>query len=66
MKNTVTVGIANEGRRNFNVDEMSNWEPKKITYSGTSVFFKVEDTFYSMDRTDFEEIFKPNTYKLKK
>lgn len=66
MKQTVTIGVANEGQINVSTDTMSNWQPKKVSYLGTSVFFQVDDVFYSMERKDFEEIFEARTYNFKK
>lgn len=57
----ITVGVANEGKMNISKDDMLKWKPEKVTYSGNSVFFKVEDVFYSMDRKDFDEVFKAET-----
>ena len=57
MSSMVKVGTANQGWTNMSVDSMVDWEPKKIAYMGTTVFFQIEDTFHSMERKDYEEIF---------
>ena len=54
----VKVGTANQGWTNMSTSLMEGWEPKKIAYMGTTVFFQIEDTFHSMSRKDFEDIFK--------
>jgi hypothetical protein len=54
---TVSVGFANEGERNLKVDIVSKWKPKNISYIGDTVFFKNEDTYFSMKTTDFKRIF---------
>jgi len=42
----------------ISLEDMSDWEPKNITYTGVAVFFQVDGTFYSMGRVEFEDIFK--------
>lgn len=56
-KESIKVGIANEGETNIDIDVLKTWEPKKITHIGTTVFFKNGDTFYSMTRDEFKRIF---------
>jgi hypothetical protein len=58
-KQTFKIGVANEGERVFKLSDIETWEPTKLTYSGSLVFFKVEEneTFYSMNRVEFKEIF---------
>ena len=57
VKEIVTLGIANTGEKNFKVEDIIDWKPQKISYMGDSVFFQVDETFYSMKRIDFKEIF---------
>lgn len=57
-KLTVSVGVANETERNFDVEILKTWEPKNINYFSDTVYFKHEDTYYSMKRQDFDKIFK--------
>jgi hypothetical protein len=57
LKSVITVGMANEGEMNINIDVIRGWEPKKISYIGTSVFFEVDGSFVSMKRVEFTEIF---------
>jgi hypothetical protein len=56
-KQTITVGVANEGERNISVEELLKHEPKKITYSGRQVFFEHDGKFLSMDRMNFKEVY---------
>ena len=57
MSKMIKVGIANQHNTVISIDVVSEWQPKKITYLGTTVFFQVEDVFYSMSRVDFDEIY---------
>lgn len=57
LKKTIKVGIANEGEMNIAVEVVSKWNPEKMSYVGSSVFFSVGGTFFSMDRQDFKTIF---------
>lgn len=57
-KQTVSVGIANEAERNFDIEILKTWQPKNINYFSDTVYFKNEDTYYSMKRQDFDKIFK--------
>lgn len=57
MNDTVLVGIANEGEQQFKVELVQKWEPKNITYIGDTVFFKHDDSYFSMRATDFRTIF---------
>jgi len=57
-KQTVKIGVANEGERNISVDDLLKHEPKKITYSGQQVFFEHDGKFISMKRVEFKEFFK--------
>jgi hypothetical protein len=56
-KELVRVGFANEGERNLEVDFVKKWEPKNISYIGDTVFFKNDDTYFSMKTVDFKRIF---------
>lgn len=55
---TVTLGVANEGERNFKIDEVLLWEKKKMSYIGDSVFFEANEVFYSMKKIDYVKHFK--------
>jgi hypothetical protein len=57
LKKTIKVGIANKGEMSISVEVISKWKPEKISYVGSSVFFSVDSTFFSMDRQDFKTIF---------
>jgi hypothetical protein len=56
-KEVVTIGVANNGEQNMDVDNIKLWEPKDINYFGDVVFFKHDKTYYSMKRVDFKRIF---------
>lgn len=57
VKETIKVGVANEGETNMDVELIKSWIPKNITYSGDIVIFKADKKFYSMKRDDFKKIF---------
>lgn len=63
MKKNVLIGVANQSEQSMKVKDIEEWTPTKISYVGTTAYFKVEDTFYSMGSMDFREIFG---HKLKK
>mgnify|MGYP000573622460 FL=1 len=56
-KETVLVGIANEGETNLDVEVVKKWEPKDINYFGEVVFFKHDKTYFSMKRDVFKKVF---------
>lgn len=56
-KESIKVGIANEGETNIDLEVVKNWEPKNIEYIGSTVFFKNDKTYVSMTREDFKRIF---------
>jgi hypothetical protein len=56
-KELVRVGFANEGERNLEVDLVKEWKPKNVNYIGDTVFFKNDDTYFSMKTVDFKRIF---------
>ena len=57
MNDTVLVGIANEGEQRFEIEIVEKWEPKNITYVGDTVFFKHDNSYFSMKSMDFRNIF---------
>ena len=57
MSKSVLVAIANEGEQSMSIDVISKWDPDKMSFFGDTVFFKVDDTFFSMKKTDFCNIF---------
>ena len=57
MSTSVLVGVANQGEQNIPLDIISKWEPDKLSFFGDTVFFKVENTYYSMKKKDFCNIF---------
>jgi hypothetical protein len=64
-KESVLVGVANEGELNFPLEMVEGWEPKKIANVGSTVFFEHDDKFFSMERSKFKEIFGSKFYKFK-
>lgn len=57
MSKSVLVAVANEGEQNISIDIVSKWDPDKMSFFGDTVFFKVEDTYFSMKKLDFCNIF---------
>jgi hypothetical protein len=56
-KQTITVGVSNQGERNMTIEELLKYEPKKITYTGSQVLFEHNDVFLLMNTSDFKQIF---------
>jgi hypothetical protein len=58
-KKNVLVGVANQNEQSMKVVDIQEWTPEKVSYVGTTAYFKQkdEDTFYSMERIEFKEIF---------
>lgn len=56
-KETVKIGVANEGETNMEIETLKSWEPKNISYVRDITFFKSEDKYYSMKTIDFKRIF---------
>ena len=57
QKESVTLGVSNEGEKNFPLDVIKNWNPEKVNYFGSTVYFKVGEKFYSINSGDFNDIF---------
>lgn len=57
MNKKVIVAIANQGQKTLETEKVKEWVPTEITNAGDSVYFKHEDTYYSMKRVDFKKIF---------
>ncbi len=57
QKESVTLGVSNEGEKNFPLDVIKNWNPEKVNYFGDTVYFKVGEKFYSINSGDFSNIF---------
>lgn len=57
QKESVTLGVSNEGEKNFPLDVIKNWNPEKVNYFGDTVYFKVGEKFYSINSGDFSDIF---------
>lgn len=58
QKDSVTLGVSNEGEKNFPVDVIKNWKPEKVDYFGSTVYFKAGEKFYAINSQDFNDIFK--------
>lgn len=58
MPEMISIGVANEGQVNVNVETLKTWNIKNITFFSKYVYFKHENVFYSMNRTDFDNVFK--------
>jgi len=57
MSDVVKVGIANDGEQAIKIEIVEKWEPTNINYIGDTVFFKADDTYFSMKTVDFKKIF---------
>jgi len=55
----VLVGVANKNEQSMKVEDIQKWTPEKISYVGTTAYFKDKDgdLFYSMERVQFNDIF---------
>jgi hypothetical protein len=56
-KESILVGMANEGELSIPVEKLKTWVPTNISYFSDIVYFKHEDAYFSMKRMDFKEIF---------
>ena len=58
-KKNVLVGVANKNEQSMKVADIQEWTPEKVSYVGTTAYFKQKDgdTFYSMERMEFKEVF---------
>lgn len=63
VEQSIKVGIANEGETLLPVSVLKKWQPKKVTQLGDTVFFKNEDTFFSMKVIDFKNLYMNNEQK---
>lgn len=57
MSKSILVATANLGEQNISLDIIQKWEPEKMSFISDTVFFKVGDTFFSMKKEDFCNIF---------
>lgn len=60
IEQSIKVGIANEGETILPVSVLKEWKPKNVTQIGDTVFFKQEDTFFSMKVVDFRNLYMNN------
>ena len=63
VEQSIKVGIANEGETLLPVSVLKKWQPKNVTQLGDTVFFKNEDTFFSMKVIDFKNLYMNNEQK---
>tara|TARA_R110000803_G_scaffold50779_1_gene105289 strand:+ start:721 stop:921 length:201 start_codon:yes stop_codon:yes gene_type:complete len=58
-KKNVLVGVANQSEQSMKVEDIKDWTPEKISYVGTTAYFKDKDgkLFYSMERNEFNSVF---------
>lgn len=56
-KDYISIGIANEGIKNLELDIVKGWKPTNISRSKDAVYFKAEGKFYSMKREDYFKVF---------
>lgn len=54
----IKVGIPNEGEIDLSKEIIIKWNPTEIKHIGEIVFFKSDNSFFSMNKNDFEEIFE--------
>ena len=60
IEQSIKVGVANEGEIAILVSILKKWQPKNVTQIGDTVFFKQEDTFFSMKAIDFRNLYVNN------
>jgi hypothetical protein len=65
MSKSILVAFANQGEQNVPLDVVEKWEPEKMSFFGDTVFFKVDDTFVSMKKIEFCNIFKEKCGMIK-
>ena len=58
MSKSVLVAVANEGQQNMPLAVVEKWDPEKLSFFGETVFFKADDTYFSMKKIDFCNIFQ--------
>lgn len=58
MSKSVLVGVANDGQQNIPLEVVEKWNPEKLSFFGETVFFKADDTYFSMKKIDFCNIFQ--------
>ena len=65
IEQSIKVGVANEGEIAILVSILKKWQPKNVTQIGDTVFFKQEDTFFSMKAIDFRDLYVNNVKDAK-
>jgi hypothetical protein len=55
---SIKVGIANEGEQLIPISVLEKWTPTNISQFGDTVFFKQDNTYFSMKVLDFRKFFK--------
>lgn len=56
-KKRITIGVANEKEKSFDVEELEKWVPTNVSHFSDTVYFKHVDTCYSMLKVDFDKLF---------
>jgi len=56
-KKNVLVGVANQSEITMSVEDIIDWEPEKVSFIGNTTYFRVDETFYSMETSDFKSIY---------
>jgi predicted transcriptional regulator len=56
-KKNVLIGVANQSEQSMKIEDIKNWEPTKVSYVSNTAYFKVDDIFYSMVKSEFIELF---------
>ena len=57
-KETVVLGVANEGEKSISIEELNTWNPKNVNYFSDVVYFSNDKVYYSIKRVLFDKIFK--------
>lgn len=53
----IKIGVANEGELSLSVNVLKEWKPTNVTQFSDTVFFKVDDKYYSMKAIDFRKLY---------
>tara|TARA_R110000772_G_scaffold17946_3_gene50078 strand:+ start:195445 stop:195633 length:189 start_codon:yes stop_codon:yes gene_type:complete len=55
-KESIMLGVANEGEQSFDLALVKEWEINKTTKVGDTIFFEVDGTYFSVSRDKFDNI----------
>lgn len=56
-KEFVSVGFANAGVKNLDVEVVKTWTPTNVSRFKDTVYFKSEGSYFSMKREDYVKLF---------